>query len=300
MECREIGSLLHSYADGELDPRESAAVESHLKICTLCRSRVATLRAWHDAIRNAAKSAPPPLSLDFSERLQRRLDETAERMDRESSLIGMRLKKNWQWWASAAAIAVCTIGIAAFWGTSTSQQRSDDTERTFILYAKDSINRHRHQLPVEVSAGSQPQKVGKWFRGKVDFNPGVPPSLNRKASLVGARLSNVRDRQAAYFVYDLPKSDDGRASVFAFDAPDLEVPKGRKVDDCDVMLTNQQGYNVVIWKNDEVAYSLVADLDEQDILEMVSCDGKDDVKKSKAVAADQAEAQAEDGADDAK
>ncbi len=49
---------------------------------------------------------------------------------------------------------------------------------------------------------------------------------------------------------------------------------GKRIADREVLLTNQQGYNVVLWKDREIAYSLVSDLEEQDILELVSASGR--------------------------
>ena len=64
-----------------------------------------------------------------------------------------------------------------------------------------------------------------------------------------------------------------RVSLFVFTAPDLTVPGGRRINDRDVLLANQHGYNVALWKDREIAYSLVSDLDEQDVLELVAASG---------------------------
>jgi anti-sigma factor RsiW len=121
---------------------------------------------------------------------------------------------------------------------------------------------------MEVQDG-QPVSIQRWLSGKVDFAPRVPQL--RKVSLIGARLSNVSDRPAAYITY----GDQGerRVSLFVFDAPDLELKGGRRINDRQVLLSNQHGYNVVIWKDREIAYSLVSDLEEKDVLELVSASG---------------------------
>jgi len=36
-----------------------------------------------------------------------------------------------------------------------------------------------------------------------------------------------------------------------------------------VRLVNARGYNVAIWRNDEIVYSLVSDLDEHDLFQLV-------------------------------
>ena len=276
MKCPDFNTMLQPYADGEADAREAAGITSHLAECDTCRNLVRRQREMHRLLRQAAgqpSSLNPRPSAEFQSRLIKRLNETSVEHIYPFP-IEQLLPWTWPKTAAAAALILLTAGAALALSQSSKQTRR---EQRIVLYAKDSIDRHQRRLPVEVS-GTQPQKVQNWLQGKVDFAARIPSNLNNKASLVGARLSNVRERQAAYFVYDAP--DERRLSLFAFDAPDLEVQGGQKVDDCEVMLTNQQGYNVVIWKDKEIAYSLVSDLDEQDILELVPCDGDEADKPS--------------------
>ncbi len=274
MKCPDFHKMLQPYADGETDAREAAGITSHLAECSECRNAVRRQREMHRILLRAAgqsSSLNPRPSAAFKSRLLKNLNETSV-----EHIYPLPIQKllPWTWYKTAAAAVLALTAAGAALALSQSSEQTE-RERRIVLYAKDSIDRHQRRLPVEVS-GTQPQKVQNWLQGKIDFAARIPSSLNNKASLVGARLSNVRERQAAYFVYDAP--DERRLSLFAFDAPDLEVQGGKKVDDCEVLLTNQQGYNVVIWKDKEIAYSLVSDLDEQDILELVPCDGEEEAK----------------------
>ncbi|MFN7134303.1 MAG: anti-sigma factor, partial [Myxococcales bacterium] len=130
-----------------------------------------------------------------------------------------------------------------------------------------AVAHHQRELPLEVTEAQLPA-IQTWFKGKVDFAPTRIPALSN-VSLLGARLSNITDRQAAYVAWGAP-GGRGRVSLFVFDAPELEVRSDHRVKDREVLIANQQGYNVAMWKDNEIAYSLVSDLSEEDILRLVS------------------------------
>jgi hypothetical protein len=88
-------------------------------------------------------------------------------------------------------------------------------------------------------------------------------------SLQGGRLSNIRDHSAAYVVYGGPGAH--RVSLFVFDDPHAPLEFGvgghrQRIADRDVILANERGYNVAFWRDRQIVYSLVSDLDERDIV----------------------------------
>ncbi len=256
MRCQDFENFLQPYADGELDESESLDLETHLLTCCACRERVVEQRALRLALRRAAEAHNPVPTPELRARILQGIEQVqAEQIPP-------------LWRRPAFAAAAMVILLAGGTLTYVAFDRKTEREQRAVLYAKDSIAHHRRALPLEVR-GEKPH-IQSWFQGKVDFAPRVPNL--RKVNLIGARLSNLSDRQAAYLVYDA--KGDRRVSLFVFDAPDLEVQGGKKVADREVMLTNQQGYNVILWKDHEIAYSLVSDLDEQDILELVTSEGQ--------------------------
>lgn len=259
MRCQDFENFLQPYADGELEEGEALDLEAHLLSCPSCHARVVEQRALRQTLRKAAE-APSTLNPSPAAELRARVLRGIEQVQAEQRIPLWRRPA-----FAAAAMAVLlaggTISYVAF-------DRKTEREQRAVLYAKDSIAHHRRALPLEVR-GEKPH-IQSWFQGKVDFAPRLPNL--RKVNLIGARLSNLSDRQAAYLVYDA--KDDRRVSLFVFDAPDLEVQGGKKVADREVMLTNQQGYNVILWKDHEIAYSLVSDLDEQDILDLVTSEAR--------------------------
>lgn len=97
MNCNAAERLLHAYADGELDLKDSIAVEEHLSACAPCRRSFAGLEATRAAIeRHVAKPLAP-------ESLRRRL-ETALTPAPAPSRIGALLR---------SPLAIAAPGMAA-------------------------------------------------------------------------------------------------------------------------------------------------------------------------------------------
>jgi anti-sigma factor RsiW len=255
MQCQDFENFLQSYADGELDAGEALDLEAHLLECRTCHAIVVEQRALHQTLLKAGKASSRLNALPSSD-FRARLLQGLERAQAEEQRPFWRRPS----FAAAAMLLLLTGGSLAYVAL---ERKAERHHQRAVLYAKDSIDRHRRGLPIEVK-GEQPH-IHNWFQGKVDFAPRIPNL--RKVNLIGARISNLSDRQAAYLLYDA--NDSRRVSLFVFDAPDLEVRGGKRVADREILLTNQQGYNVVLWKDKEIAYSLVSDLDEQDILELV-------------------------------
>lgn len=237
MTCRDLDTQLTAYLDGELIAEASLSVESHLATCDACRRRVEIERHNLNAIRQAARAAAPVAPEQFKARLFENLRLDGARQRR----AGMR-----RFAAMAAGVTVAiVVGHQAWRGY---QRR---------LYEQDAAFRHARQLPLEV----QGTGVEQWFGGKVDYRVSVPRFPNAKCA--GGRLLQVRDKQAAYIRYDGARpmglfvyGDDGDVDVGAEPA-----------------MGSSHGYNVVSWREGDVVYQLVSDLDEDDIRELVPTGG---------------------------
>ncbi len=60
MNCNEATRLLNAHADGELDLKDSIAVEGHVDACARCRDSLAALQAARTAIVRHAETPPAP------------------------------------------------------------------------------------------------------------------------------------------------------------------------------------------------------------------------------------------------
>src|SRR5205085_12218305 len=103
----------------------------------------------------------------------------------------------------------------------------------------------------------------------------------------GVRLSGGHSRQAAVVTYPgssewgregapsarpscPPHCDGRRVSLVIVDDPEQQLPgAARQIADREVWLSQARGFNVASWRNHEIVYSLISDLDEQDVLALV-------------------------------
>jgi len=250
MDCSELERSVDAYLDDEFDHSERAEAEAHLARCGRCRVMVeaqgrlrAALRAKLREAMNApaqAGQAPPALR----ERVEQSLAHQRKPLWRRA-LAPVPL----------ATVAACAAGALVVLATHTGNE----------ALLEDAIRNHHRALPLEVDAAAMPG----WFAGKLDFHPSPPHFAGSGVRVEGARLSNLREWPAAYIRYRLPR---GQAGLFIvddpsrrFDAPGRVVKMGQGV----VRVTSARGYNVAVWRHDEIVYSLVSDLDETQLFQLV-------------------------------
>jgi len=131
---------------------------------------------------------------------------------------------------------------------------------------EDGIALHARALPLDFAA-SDVGSAQRWLEGKVDFGVQLP----HLGQVQGVRLSNVHSRQAAVVTYTLPAGDGRRVSLLIVDDPEQQLLAGaaRRIADREIWLSQARGFNVASWRNHEIVYSLISDLDEQDVLALV-------------------------------
>jgi anti-sigma factor RsiW len=251
--CSEVAALLEPYVDGEFDEGERAALEGHLSACEPCRARAAaalsTRSALRASLRRAAGAGTAPDSL------RQRISVALDGADASP------------WWLRVlsplpvAAAAACVAGaLLVFAG-----HRSADP------LVEEAVRKHARDLPLELNAASVgPEAIPSLLASKLDFNPRPPPFHGQGVRLVGARLAQLREWPAAYMRYDTPR---GQVGLFIIDDPERRVVEtGRQVraGPGTISVMNARGYNVAIWRRNEIVYSLIADLDEADLVRLVA------------------------------
>jgi len=250
MDCREMERSTDAFLDGEFDQRERAEAEAHLASCASCRALVDGQGRIRDAVRaklRQAMAAPAPAGC-APEALRDRLTRSLARgrgppWRRALSPLPI------------ATVAACAAGVLVVLASHTGNPD----------LLEDAIRNHHRGLPLEVDAAAMPG----WFASTLDFHPRLPHFAGGGVRVEGARLSNLREWPAAYVRYQLPR---GQAGLFIvddpdrrFDAPGRDVRLGNEV----VRVASSRGYNVAIWRQDEIVYSLVSDLDEDSLFQLV-------------------------------
>jgi anti-sigma factor RsiW len=254
MDCGELARSLEALLDGEFDERERAEAAAHLATCPACRRLAEEREQLRTAVREKLRAALGPGSPHgrAPEALRQRLRQA---LDRERRPLWRRALSP----LPLSAAAACAAGALLVFYTHASGDP----------LAEEAASKHGRGLPLEVAAASLgPEAVAGWFRGKVDF--AARPPLLRDARMLGARISHIKDRPAAYVRYQLPS---GQAGLFIVEDPDRRFGSaGREVrlGPATVRMVNAHGYNVAVWRSDEIVYSLVADLEEPDLERLVA------------------------------
>jgi anti-sigma factor (TIGR02949 family) len=255
MDCTELERSVDVWLDGELDHRDRAELERHLEGCGHCRSLAEARTRIREALRRKlreAMGADAPAGAAPAELRAR----VVRALARDHRPLWRRAFAP----VPVAAAAACALGALLVLAT-----RSDDA------VVQEAIAKHHRDLPLEVMAASvgEPGLPG-WFDGKLDFKPTPPQFHQEGVRVIGARLSHLREWPAAYYRYALPR---GQAGLFIVDDPERRFDTaGREVkvgDATTVRLIAARGYNVAVWREDEIVYSLVSDLGEQDLFQLV-------------------------------
>lgn len=249
MTCQEFDRLIYPYLDGEFQTEERLEVETHLSGCATCAQRIHSEARMQQALRRAARQAME--TTRAPDALRSRL--------REGLRHEQRRELQWTWMrASAAALVLMAAGGA--WVAFQPEQHQ--------RFMEDAARRHAKKLPVEVTGDSH-EGVEAWFDGKLDHRVSVPRFAEVRLS--GARISNVTDRPAAYISYERTPGKEGaparRIGLFVFDDARREVEAPPLPS---VQVGSSLGYNVAVWREGEIVYELVTDLDETDIRQMLA------------------------------
>ena len=128
------------------------------------------------------------------------------------------------------------------------------------------IAKHQRNLPVEVSGGID--QVQHWYAGKLDFSVRVPQLRHAAARCAVDDWPSIRDYQAAYLVYDV---NGNKVSVFIFDPSELPIePAASRIGNREVYFDEERGYNVALFRDRGVGYAIASDLDQEQMVKLVS------------------------------
>ncbi len=244
MTCDELDNLVHPFVDGELEAADCVDFEQHLSTCEGCMRRVMHERLFREMLRQKALGDPDLPLHRAPDSLRNAIQSGIRREVRRGQL-------HQAFTLSAAAAMVAAIGISSYLYWPRDRDR----------FLEDAARRHARALPAEITDAAH-ETVEAWFGGKLDHRVPVPRFPN--ARVAGARISNVTDRPAAYISYKAPDTegksrtiglfvfDDARNDVEAHPLPRFEVDR-------------RLGYNVALWRDGEIVYEMVTDLDEHDI-----------------------------------
>ena len=276
MSCRLVRRHMGALVDGELDPATQIDFERHLEICVECQEFHAFERAMREQVRESCGNVEIPA--EVLERLRARLVAEGER---ESGLWRVHLLRP-RYAIPVAAAAALLLFVAPYSqptqgadaqgaGGPLAEARLGGVPGVDAMtpLLRDVVRLHSSELPSDVQA-PQDDQVARYFQGKVEF-PVRPAHFERPdVRLVGARLSNVRDRRAAALYYEVRGR---RVTMVVFDSPSPSSGPGVlkvRLRGRDVFYQDVQGHAVPVRWQSGLNYAFAGDLDRRALFELAA------------------------------
>ena len=258
MDCHDVLLVLLDYQQGRLAPEAHGQVRAHLDGCTGCAHEDRLEHELTQALERRLPQHSAPLSL------KRRL---AAQWPGEA--VGSEPRRSWlRLWMPAAAVAVILLALVPVVGQRMLAPAGVSSDVMVTEAVNDHVRLGQSERPLEIESGGIHQVI-PWFSGRLDFAPTVRFPGDADFPLRGGAIGYFVDRKAATLVY-------GRRlhtiSVFVFRADGLPWPHGglEKLGRLEVRRTASRGFNVLLWRDGELGFAVVSDVDPRDLSLLVS------------------------------
>jgi anti-sigma factor RsiW len=260
--CPMIDKHVGPYVDGELDVGTRIEFDEHFDTCEVCQERLAFEVASRDWMRESLQTeAPKTLRANILGALD------AEEQEQLAEVVPFPMtgwSTAWRLVPAAAATALVIFGGTAW---RSHQASADDAA------LQDVVRVHAASLPSDVAFDSADpeagaEQVNEWFRGRVEFPVRAAEFESRDMRLVGARLSNVRERRAAALYYELSGQ---RVTVVVTDA-DVAGDDGEaiQVGSQQIRYGEVLGRRVPVRREAGLNYAFTGDVDRETLLQLAA------------------------------
>jgi anti-sigma factor RsiW len=255
MDCHDVRDHLLDFQRGRLAPDLVGVVRRHLDGCPDCAHADLVERELSHSLERRTPQYPAPLDL------KRRL---AASWPAPAPSPWRAPRAAWRPYLLPVALAVAVLAVLVY-GI---RELTPITGRAGTVMVAEAVNDHvrilQSQRPLEVESGGIHQVI-PWFSGRLDFSPVVRFAGDEDFPLQGGTVAYFIDRKAAALVFGRRLH---RISLFVFKADGLPWPAGRResVGRTEVYRTSARGFNVVMWREGDLGYALVSDVNPQDLM----------------------------------
>ena len=259
LSCDLCRKYLGFYLDQALGVKESLEVQEHLHGCPECTDLAAAERSLRAAVRLQAVTEPLP------EADKRRLIRLAMHQPSQGWSWLAKLREAIQWRDVGLGAAVSAAILLVFLSPVRDLLNGHDAAQKFVHETAMAYHTYLDQdVPMEVKT-SDDGRLARWANDVVDSNFQVPCITDKGAQLVGGRVCRLRDRKGLAMKY---RHEDSDLLVFAFRDAALSLPNRRMTPTAagDFYVRHVGGRPVILWQRAGVTYSLVGDIDHQDLL----------------------------------
>jgi anti-sigma factor RsiW len=234
--------LVHAYLDGELDPVNALAVEQRLASDPALNAEYERIKALQQAIRDQIprEALPPALRARIEASVRPQQPDWRSRQP--------------SWRALAASMLVTAFVASGGTFMLLGQQASNAAQDAVVA---GHIRSLMAPQPTDVASSDQ-HTVKPWFNGRIPQAPRVVDLAKDDFPLVGGRLDVVVRTPVPTLVYRHAKH---LISLTAVPAPGSG--------DATPALRQAEGYNILRWTDDGVAFWAVSDVAAADLNKFV-------------------------------
>jgi len=238
MACDRIRPLLPQLADRALGPLRRLTVTRHVAHCASCAAQLEELEAMRTALRTRLTfhRAPPGLAARIGAALPREAPPAASRPWLRMPALGF----------AGTGLAGALAGVALTLVVAGVKPAVDDpTSAAIDSHIRSLMADHLTDVQT-----SDQHTVKPFLSARLPVSPAVPELAAQGFPLVGGRLDYVDGHPAAAVVYRHAKHV---INLFAWASPGAP--------DAPFSATQRQGFNVVSWRREGVAYTAVSDVE---------------------------------------
>ena len=270
--CEDIRGRLTLYLDNELQGDERATVEAHLSECEACAGFFARELKLLEAVR---KSGPlHEASPELRDKVRQILSEGRRVPAVEQ--IPVRRGPSFTWVARiAAGLLVLLLPVLVWYIVKQSDPVASGPSSFALKAAETHLSHVRGELPLEIEAPDDPQKVSSWFANKVKFSVQLPnyqesSGQEKLYTLEGARLVAYQNDYAAYVAY---RMKDRPISLVITSESVAKPSGGEEIASRGLRFHYNaiKGLKVITWSDRGLTYALVSDLEERGEKSCIVC-----------------------------
>jgi anti-sigma factor RsiW len=230
--------LLNAYLDGELDPANTLALERRIEREPSLAAELERIAALKHALHEKLTSEAAPAGL------RARIEHS----------VGIGRERHPSWRALAASVVLTALVAGGATWTLRAPAPQDSMREAVIT---SHIRSLMAPQPVDVASSDQ-HTVKPWFNGRVPQAPRVVDLAAQDFPLIGARLDVLGREPVPTLVYRRRKH---LISVMA------SPTAGRLAEQ--PSQSTAEGYNILRWTDDGIAYWAISDLDAQELATFV-------------------------------
>jgi anti-sigma factor RsiW len=236
MVCESWKTKLDTYLDDEVPEEEMRTLDAHLRSCHFCSADALARVQMKRTIQVSGKRFTP--SAEFHRRVRHGIAPKPQRS------LGL----GWMFVAAAVMVVVGTL-TSGFQGTRSGRDQVLSEIADLHVATLASLS------PVDVVSTDR-HTVKPWFQGRIPFAFNLPDLQNSEFSLLGGRMTYLKQTPGAHLIYDGRKH---HISMFVLQERSLPGKLGNSFS------PQKLPFNLETWSQGGLRYFVIGDASIADI-----------------------------------